>query len=417
MKPKETTLILPGSGRWEIWPAGANGAAASATPQRVDSPSAAPIDRIGCVGLPVRYVHALPMWIVKSDAAPLAGMIDAQIERRSLGGPAAGAPHISRLVADETARQLHLAIVLSPSLPEAVSIGKAPRFEPTPVLYPLPPDRLTLWMEEDRLVAAATRGNKLAYFQALGAPTLDDTVIAEIHCLLLGLMAEGVLARCDGVTLWEPMPEDRVAALQAALRIPVEMAPRPHPRLPGEVSDLRPPSVRLEQSAAARRLRTGRWIAIAAALYLLALAGFGVAAALKYREILALRADIGRDATEIATVRETAAHWKALEPALEPDYYPIERLFQAATLLPPEGVRLILLEQGFGALQLTGEARNAPAAFEFLEKLKKGPAWAAYQWQMPQPKLLPNGSAQFQIEGKRQTPASTPPPDETSVRN
>lgn len=411
MKPKETTLVLPGSGRWEIWPAGANGTAGSGAPQGVDSPSAAPVDRVACIGLPARYLHALPVWIVKSDAAPVGAMIDAQIERRALGAPTAGAPQSTRLVADEPARQLHLATVLSPSLPQEICVGRAPRFEPTPALYPLPADRLVLWIEEDRFVAAVSRGEKLAYFQALGSGTLDDTLIAEIRCLLLGLSAEGVLTRCDGVVMWEPVSEERRSALQSALKLPVEFAPRPHPRLPAEVSDLRPPSVRLEQSAAARRRRAGRWIALAGAVYLVVLASFGVRAFLKYREILALRAELAKDAPEIAAVRETAKRWKSLEPALNPDHYPIERLFQAATLLPPEGVRLILLEQRGPALQLTGEARNAPAAFEFLEKLKKAPAWSAYRWQMPQPKLLANGSAQFQIEGSRQgSGASETPP-------
>jgi len=413
MKPKDQTLLLPGPDRWEVWPASANGSARREPIQRVESPSGAPAQRLGSVGLPVRHLHALPLWIIKSEAAPAAEMIEAQLERRALGGPHQVAPRTTRLLADETNRQLYLTTLLSPTLPEAVCLRTAPRFDPTPELYPLEPDRITLWVEEGRLVAAATRGPDLAYFQALATSAWDDTLAAELRCLLLQLLSEEVLTRCTGITLWHPLPEPDRERLERALQLPVSVSDRPAPRIAASGGGaLVPQPVQDARGAAQRRRRFSRWLGIAALLYALALAAFGTHAFLKYRQILALRAELATDSAPLTAVRDTAARWRALEPALNPEQYPIERLFQAASLLPPEGVRLTLLEQRERSILLTGEARNAAAAFDFADKLKKSEQWTAYRWQIPQPRILPNGSTQFSIEGSRATPGA--PADETA---
>ena len=49
--------------------------------------------------------------------------------------------------------------------------------------------------------------------------------------------------------------------------------------------------------------------------------------------------------------------------------------------------------------QYTEYTQRAPAAFKFTDDLKKNKSLLSHRWQMPQPKLLANGTAQFLIEG------------------
>jgi hypothetical protein len=68
--------------------------------------------------------------------------------------------------------------------------------------------------------------------------------------------------------------------------------------------------------------------------------------------------------------------------------------------LPPE-VRLTQFEHNAGRLLLMGESKDATSAFKYLGNIQADPYLKKWTWSMPQPQLLPNNRAQFQLEGIR----------------
>jgi len=68
---------------------------------------------------------------------------------------------------------------------------------------------------------------------------------------------------------------------------------------------------------------------------------------------------------------------------------------------PPqvEGVRLTQFEYNGKHVFLTGEGKDLEQTEKYFNWLQSNPALALYQWRHPQPRLLPNGNAQFQAEG------------------
>jgi len=62
-------------------------------------------------------------------------------------------------------------------------------------------------------------------------------------------------------------------------------------------------------------------------------------------------------------------------------------------------VRLTLFDLNPRRLLLQGEGKDLELVEKYLQWLKNEPALAGFTWKNPQPRLLPNGNAQFQAEG------------------
>jgi len=62
-------------------------------------------------------------------------------------------------------------------------------------------------------------------------------------------------------------------------------------------------------------------------------------------------------------------------------------------------VRLTTFDLNTKRLLLQGEGKDLEQTEKYFEWLKKEPMLSEYQWRHPQPTLLPNGNARFQVEG------------------
>ena len=109
---------------------------------------------------------------------------------------------------------------------------------------------------------------------------------------------------------------------------------------------------------------------------------------------------ISRDAPRTEFVKSTDARWKALAPAIDPHYYPIEVLVHLFDSLPSPDVRITVFNQSARQISVDGEAASATLAYQFAEKVKKNPDLQTFQFELGAPKLLPNDHAQFRLEGK-----------------
>jgi len=109
---------------------------------------------------------------------------------------------------------------------------------------------------------------------------------------------------------------------------------------------------------------------------------------------------IAQDAPGTEFVRATEVKWKALAPAIDPHYYPVEILQHLFESLPSADVRITTYNQSARQISVDGEANTAALAYEFIEKIKKNPDLRTFQFDMAAPRILPNNHAQFRLEGK-----------------
>jgi hypothetical protein len=117
-------------------------------------------------------------------------------------------------------------------------------------------------------------------------------------------------------------------------------------------------------------------------------------------EIGRLDRRIAHDAPETEFVRATEANWKALGPAIDSHYYPVEILLHLFESLPSPDVRITAYNQSARQISVDGEANRAALAYEFIEKVKKNPELGIFQFEMAAPRILPNDHAQFRLEGR-----------------
>ena len=109
---------------------------------------------------------------------------------------------------------------------------------------------------------------------------------------------------------------------------------------------------------------------------------------------------IAKDEPSVSFIRQTEAKWKALSPAIDPNYYPIEILLHLFESLPSPDVQITTYQQSARQLSVDGEASSAALAYQFADKVKKNPALQTFQFEMAAPRILPNDHAQFRLEGK-----------------
>ncbi|MBI4024403.1 MAG: hypothetical protein HY360_05440 [Verrucomicrobia bacterium] len=397
---KEKFLLCPGDGQWEVWGMGPD--SISKLVRTCPTPADAKIPAHAILALPLRHVFALPLWLVAGDDATLADMIYLQLEKRALLARSRSETVMHhQVVGVEDAKKLALVAVLPVGLPESLCLDRITHYDLSARVFPLPKNQFTLWIEGDRLVLAVTRDDHLCYFQALGNREITPLVSQELRCIQMRLETEKILASGRGVTLWGEFSSEAQALVGHALGLAVQCQPRPSPCMPSAPWNLIPHSVAQAQVAHQQRAKRRNILALAAAVYALLIGGLIFQVAKLSFQTAAIKTALAKDASTVAVIRETARRWSALEAAINPEDYPLEQLLRCSRSLPPDGVRFTLFERKGTKLLIMGEAKSAASAFKFAEDLKQSKDLAGYKWQMPQPRLLPNDSSQFQIEGEQ----------------
>jgi hypothetical protein len=144
----------------------------------------------------------------------------------------------------------------------------------------------------------------------------------------------------------------------------------------------------------ARQFQRGQWkrrLVIAGMVYA-TIVGLALIqlAYLKFR-IWQLDAQIKRDDPRTVFVRAASNNWKALAPAVDPHFYPIEILQHLFDSLPSQDVRITAYNQSARQISIEGEANKAALAYEFAEKVKKHPDLQNFNFDMQSPRILPSG--------------------------
>lgn len=394
--PSTARMLFPSAepGEWELWRLDDSDEA----PERITDPGS--IDGGGDLemALPCSMIAALPVVLPGQTPDSLAEAVGLELEMRGLtdGGTASWS---WRSVSGTNPEQATaVAEVLDRHAGASGGYPDCRRYFPSALALPMAPRQLVLWREHGQLCMAVSGADPYpVYHQVLGARRIDGGAASELHCLLLELEAKAILAWPETAMDWTG--DDPTNAL-TALGIPVNNAPRPGPVRPTQdATNLIPSSVIDARTRHRKRIGALKLAGAGAALYAAV-----VVLAAGYLGWLGWQRDrMERQVTElrpsVLEVETALSDWLALEPALDSERYPLEMLYRSARHLPEEGVRFTLFEQRDGRIMITGEASNFPAAFRYVEQLREDDSLAGFDWRMPQPRILPNNSAEFQITG------------------
>ena len=411
--PGELAVIFPGPDGWENW-SGPPGRPVCAGP--ADQPGQLR-PAAGCVlSLPARSFFSLPVWVPVVADSPAREQTQIKLEMKGMLGanPDAAVWNFEAIRKEEMpavdeseplTRQLEAAVVLATPFQEDWLVEEAARYEPAGRLLPAPGSGSlgVLRRELGRWVVDFYVEGKWLHTQALLAPKLGAAAAVELVATLAQLEGEGILTRFDGWLLRGPaeVPED----FRQGLAAPVRQEERCPPRPLGEVWNLPPPALTERRVNRARTLQRRQWIRTGLLAYL-AVAFLLVAFfAWPLVRLKLAQAELRKIGPESESIRSAAMLWREAGAWLDPRRNALELLWQVSRPLietePPkiEGVRLIVFDLNSRRLLLQGEGKDLELVEKYLQWLKNDPALAGFTWKNPQPRLLPNGNAQFQAEG------------------
>lgn len=254
-----------------------------------------------------------------------------------------------------------------------------------------------IYPENETLVCAISEGGKVGFTRSLEGT--DSTQLQrDLPQLALSAELQGIDTSFPVVFLDESLLELRetVQGLFAsrANLMGVEAPPA------ATQLNLLPESWRQQRAVLVRQAEWKKRIAWAGAAYggllLLLLAYLLV---LRF-QVSQLDRRVARDAPDTEFVKKTETRWKALAPAVNPHFYPIEVLLHLFESLPSANVQITAYNQSARQISVDGEANSAALAYEFADKVKKNAELKTFQFEMAAPRLLPNDHAQFRLEGK-----------------
>jgi hypothetical protein len=358
------------------------------------------------LGLPIAAVLAQRFRLPSADPAEFPEMIRLQIEKVLPFSPEEVTTDFEvieqsdneSVVSAVAIRNEQLAEIAAPLLdrgfiPRQVTVYAVQRAS----TYAPKGNALLIYPEGETLVYAMTENGKLSLARVFENGNGEQLQL-ELPQLRMSAELQGINASSPNVLLDESCYQMR-DTVQGILASPPEIVGIELP--PAAVKlNLLPESWRRRRSQLIRQAEWRKrlvWIggAYVAVLFVL----FAYLGLLRF-QIGRLDWRIAHDAPQTEFVRATEAKWKALAPAIDARYYPVEILLHLFESLPSADVHITAYNQSARQISVDGEANTAALAYEFVEKIKKNPNLRAFQFDMAAPRILPNDHAQFRLEGK-----------------
>jgi hypothetical protein len=358
------------------------------------------------LSLPLDLVLAQRMRLPTTDAAEFGEMVRIQIEKAMPYSPEEmttdselisqteeGSVISAVAVNNEKLNELAAPLLARGLIPSQVTIYAGQRA----ATHSPEGTSLFIYRENEAIVCAIAEEGKVSFTHSLdGADALQ--LQRDLPQLTLSAELQGINTSAPRVLLAENLYEFRdtvegIFATNAEL-IAVEVPPA-ETRL-----NLLPESWRARRAQLVRLKQWKKRLLIGAAAYAALLVLFFAYLLILRFQIRRLDKKISTDAPKTDFVRATEAKWKALAPAIDPHYYPIEVLLHLFDCLPSADVRITTFNQSARQISVDGEANSAALAYQFADKVKKNPELQTFQFELGAPKLLPNDHAQFRLEGK-----------------
>lgn len=409
MSASSASLLMPDAEpAWRLWRSLASGKV-----ETVDSPAecrerSKPV----VIGLPATACRTVGLILPAAEAALLPSMIEAQLERRGITVKHDPAPNFAwHLLGQDAAHSLVSVDVLAQPFPDNLAVNHAANYTAALRLMALPQRGLVVVEEQGLLVLAASQQGKLWHSHVLGPADMPPAELArELDLARLAFESLDGFGPVRNVTLVGSRLAPHQKTMPAVPGLTIETTDALQPsrsiRLEG-FQRLLPPSV---HEAQARRTRRGRLMAISvviALVYAAAIAGAAWHLNNLRQRGETLRADVAATKEPAAAIRDTAARWKAMDPAINPQRYPMVQLSQITALMPPSGVLIRRFEtrhqEGERGLvndiEINGDARDAQTVEQFKLDLKGNPKMSEYNWSSPVPSMK-DRVASFKIQGR-----------------
>jgi hypothetical protein len=363
------------------------------------------------IALPARCVVSVPMRFQGVDAARRESAAQLELEAAGLGNETAETFNfeLHNLGHDERDQRTSTYIQVAPLPTSVVENGDDAKYAPSVAFQKLTPGELLIWREDGAFVIAIPHeSGEPMHSQALAARTLDADAAAEIRCILASLELSSLTPDIHTLALVSGSVEEDLVSedFSLALDLPVVIKDKTIPTAPAHVTRLVPASVvRLRQERQQRRMMILGALAFAFVL-VAALIAFAIRVWVRERSVIREELRLAALEPELMTIRDAKAAWDDLLPALTPDTYPVESIYQLVLLLPPEGIRVTRLEVRQDGMIVDGEASSLGHGIEFRDKLLSAPAFKRWKWEMPQPTSLPDGRATFRAEARPEETAT-----------
>ncbi|MES2595145.1 MAG: hypothetical protein V4662_07415 [Verrucomicrobiota bacterium] len=358
------------------------------------------------VALPAKSVVSVPMRFQGVEGARRDSAAQLELEAAGFGNETAENHNfeiISHDRSDEKDQPIAALIQVAPLPPHVLSAADHARFAPSVAFHHLEPGEVLIWQESGSLVMAVPNAHGAPlHSQALAARVLDSDAAAEIRRILAGLELLGALPDLKLVCISSTNETEDIipASFTDGLDLPVESRRATPPVMPGKATRLVPaPVVQLRHERQQRRMMM---MGVAAFTFVLiaALGAFAMRVLLRERQLAAEEQRLNNIEPELTAIRDAKANWEDLRPALTPDLYPVESIYQLILLLPPEGIRVTRFELRTDGIVIDGEAASLGHGIEFRDKLVASPSFKRWQWDFPAPTSLPNGTATFRAEAR-----------------
>ena len=358
------------------------------------------------LALPIRAVLAQRLRLPTSDASEYEDMVRLQVEKAFPYPPEEVTSDFEVIETGENESVISSVAVHNPKLTELASPllnrGHIPRqvtvyAAQRAASHAATGRALIIYREGEKLVSAISENGKLSLTRTLDADGLDQ-LQRDLPQLALSAELQGIDTAFPTVLLDEnclPL-RDTVERIFAHRPDLMGMETPPH----AVKLDLAPETWRKQRASLQRQREWRRRLLWAAGAYLAAFVIFALYIAVIRFQVGNLQRLIKRDAPRVDFIRSTEADWKALSPAIDPHYYPIEVMFHLFESLPTPEVRITAYDQSARNIMVQGEAPSAALAYQFAEKVKKHPDLRAFNFNLGTPRILPNDHAQFRLEGK-----------------
>lgn len=256
---------------------------------------------------------------------------------------------------------------------------------------------LLIYPEGEALVSAVTENGRVTLTRTLDGVEREK-LQTDLPQLALSAELQGIPASFSNVLLDETCYELRDAVHEIVDHRP-ELVGTETP--PATVKlNLLPESWRQLRTQIARRAEWKKRLVWAAGAYVGVILLFLAYVIYARIHIAYLDRQIAHDTPQTDFIKAADTKWKALGPAIDTRYYPVEILHHLAESLPSPEIHITAYNQSARQISIDGEASSAALAYQFAEKLKKNEELRIFQFTMSDPRILPNNHAQFRIEGR-----------------
>jgi len=413
--PSGQVFLFPGPEGWESWSTQGgqiNCMGPAPVPKKLKPPAGA----ILC--LPSRAFLSVPLWAPVVEETPAKDLAALALERKGLLGASPESavwsmePIRTQALAssgqeEPAVRQLDASAVLGSPFEEDWIVEEASRYEVAGRVLTPPSGGSSAIMRRElgRWVVDFYANGKWLHSQPMLQKEIGGAMAVELGALLAQMEGEGIIEDLQILVLRDNESHPGSTEFLGGLSFPSRVESRMPPRLSAQPWNLPPPTLTERRSAKAERAKQRKILQAGLWVYGAVLALAVIYFCIPFVRLKMMERQLSSISADAEKIRAAAMAWRETGALVNPQMNVLAVLWEVSRPLVEkdpaliEGVRLTQFEYSGKHVFLTGEGKDLEQTEKYFNWLKSNKELALYQWSHPQPRLLPNGNAQFQAEG------------------